>query len=169
MDAEHESLSKMVDPIMLVVSREEVEGGDISRPQATFSKLLSSPETIRHFRERLDISFFGYDQDRRELFEIPEVRSFVHKLDEIFPYWLFFLSRYYLGLQCITFCFLPPFLTPESRQRIHTERLMKLMEDRWLPALYHISAAIGLDEQTLEALQKSAAEYFIVGPKRYSQ
>ena len=73
--------------------------------------------------ERVEISFHGYDHTPQELFEIPEVRNFVYQLDEQFPFWLFFLSKRHLGLQCLLFCFLPPFLTEDARSRIFPERI----------------------------------------------
>jgi len=42
---------------------------------------------------RLVLSFDGYDDDARELAEIPEVRDFMLFLDKCFPYWFFFLNR----------------------------------------------------------------------------
>lgn len=42
--------------------------------------------------ERISISFEGYNEDNRELDEIPEVRDFIYELDDKFPYWLFFLT-----------------------------------------------------------------------------
>jgi hypothetical protein len=44
------------------------------------------------FFGKVDFRIHGYDNDPRELFEIPEVRSFVRLLDEQFPFWFFFLT-----------------------------------------------------------------------------
>ena len=46
-----------------------------------------------------------------------EVSNFVCELDQQFPFWLFFLSKRHRGLQCLLFCFLPPFLTEAGRAR----------------------------------------------------
>jgi hypothetical protein len=80
--------------------------------------LTESPKTARHFAESVDIAFHGYDDIALELFEMPEVRSFVAKLDEKFPYWFFFLSKHNLGLQCVLLCFLPPSLTETARAEV---------------------------------------------------
>jgi hypothetical protein len=41
-----------------------------------------------------------------------EVREYASTLDDQFPYWLFFLTKQGLGLQRITYCFIPPHLSP---------------------------------------------------------
>ena len=64
--------------------------GDATRAKAFLKSLLGSPETARSFFENIDVSFHGYDDDSRELFEIQGVRDFVNKLDTEFPFWLYF-------------------------------------------------------------------------------
>jgi len=151
-------------PIMVVVSRDEVEGSDISGPLSTLRHLISSPEIIRACRERVNIAFDGYNETTEELFEMPNVRNFVHALDAEFPYWLYFLSRSFSSLQCITLCFLPPFLTEEARVRIHREQLKNLIERRWGPALNHICGAADIPDSECDALLESALRYFVDGP-----
>ena len=80
------------DALLLIVSRRDVETGDITDILRSLSHLISATEIARLYRERVDISFEGYE-DRRELWEIPEVRAFVHKVDDKFPYWLYFLDK----------------------------------------------------------------------------
>src|SRR6185312_10390513 len=92
------------DFLSVVVSREDVEAGDISSTMNVLQRLLASPATARKFFGRVDIMFDGYNGFAAELFEISEVRTFVYKLDEKFPFWLFFLSKHHLGLQCLLFC-----------------------------------------------------------------
>jgi len=155
--------------LVVVVSRQDVENGDTSAPLAILKRLVSTPDMIRSFRTRVGIAFDGYNQARDELFEIPEVRDFVHALDTEFPYWLYFLSREYSGFQCIVLCFLPPYLTDEARARIHTEKLATLIERRWGPALNHICTVAGLPDAEADALLESALKYFKNGPIRRKQ
>src|SRR5437764_7783508 len=98
------------DPIIVVVSRAEVESGDTSGPLSTLRHLISSPEIIRQCREHVALSFDGYEDTREELFEIPELRKYVYALDTEFPYWLYFLSRHFTSLQCLALsAFFRPF------------------------------------------------------------
>lgn len=157
------SLPKTIDPLVIVISRNEVEAMDISAALGTLKKLTDSPDTAREFVERVDIAFHGYDHIRDELFEIPEVRNFVYKLDDQFPFWLYFLSKRHLGLQCILWCFLPPFLTDDARSRIFPERVNDLLTKRWLPAMNHICEYVGFSESQIEQLTERAMAYITKG------
>jgi len=50
-----------------------------------------SGAALRKQMGSLMITFYGYDDDRRELHCIPEVRRFVKEFHRIWPYWLYFL------------------------------------------------------------------------------
>jgi hypothetical protein len=152
-----------IDPLAVVVSRAEVEAMDTAPALAVLEKLIESPETAREFVERVVIVFHGYDDTRQVLFEIPEVRSFVLQLDQQFPFWLYFLSKHYLGLQCLLLCFLPPFLTPEARSQIFPVRIGELFEKRWFPAMNHICGFVGFSESQIERLTDRAVRYATTG------
>jgi len=50
------------------------------------------------------ISFSGYDDDPRELYEIPEVRKYVSALDAAFPYLFYFCSLSNPTLRVFAMC-----------------------------------------------------------------
>jgi hypothetical protein len=102
------------DFIFVVVSRKEVYVEGVDEVLGVLHYLATSPEALTTHRERVDIRFDGFNDDPRELWEIPEVRSFVERLDQQFPYWLYFLSRHGTGLLAIVRCFLLPHLKPEA-------------------------------------------------------
>lgn len=153
-------------PLLIVVSRDEVLSCDTSSALSTLNQLIESRDSIREFCERVDISFSGYDETSEELFEIPEVRSYVHALDAKFPFWLYFLSREFMGLQCLAYCYLLPFLTDEARAREHPKQLADLIERRWGPALNQICQAAGYPESKIDELLESALQYFFDGPRK---
>jgi hypothetical protein len=150
-------------PLYVVMSRDEVESRDITAPLAALKSLIASPATARAHMENVDIAFGGYDEDARELFEIPEVREYVYRLDGEFPYWLFFLSKYGLGLQCLLLCFLPPHLTDEARANVHPVRTKDLLLNRWLPAMNHVSAFAGLTGDEVDRLTDRVLDYISHG------
>lgn len=154
------------DPLFVVVSKEEVDALDIAPALSTLKRLISSPAVARANMEMVDISFFGYDNRREELFEIPSVREYVHLLDEEFPFWLFFLSKHFLGLQCLTLCFLLPFLTDEGKTKRHPQQLQELLLKRWFPAMNQVSTFAGLSEEEIEGVTNRAMDYFTRGPRR---
>jgi hypothetical protein len=155
--------SPLFQPLYILISREEVEAQDPTAPLATLKSLIASPETARSYMENVDIVFGGYDGDPRELFEIPEVRDYAYKLDGEFPYWLFFLSKYGLGLQCLLLCFLPPYLTEKAKSTIHPERTRELLLDRWLPAMNQVSEFAGLSGNEIDQLTERTISYIANG------
>ena len=74
------------------ISRKEIEQQDISSMLKILYPLKRPIKAIRYF-ERLNLCISGYNNDKRELWEIPEVRSYIRLLDEKFPYWFYFSSR----------------------------------------------------------------------------
>ena len=92
------------DWLHVVVFRAEVETVDVSRTAAVLSRVLADRSTVQWYRERVDLSFYGYSNDPRELHEIPEVRRFCKKLDEAFPYWFYFLSTERGMLRVVACC-----------------------------------------------------------------
>jgi hypothetical protein len=152
-----------IEPLLVVISKEEVDSQKVASPLGALKTLLQSPERARYFQEKVDIAFHGYDEDSRELFEIPEVRNFVYRLDEEFPYWLFFLSKHHLGLQCLLLCFLPPYLTDEAKARIFPERVRNLLLNRWIPAMNQICEYVSMSGDEIDQLTERAVNYVVNG------
>lgn len=157
--AEQFSLPDTLDPLVIVISRAEVDAMDTSAALTVLKRLLESPDTARAFLERVDIAFHGYDHINEELFEIPEVRNFVWELDQQFPFWLFFLSKRHLGLQCLLLCFLPPFLTEAGRAKQFPERINQLLTKRWGPAMGQMCEYVGFSKSQFNRLAERAMAY----------
>src|SRR5438874_2221724 len=93
-----------VDWLAVVVDRSDVERGDFEPTLDVLRSTLADAETVRLFQGRVDISFAGYTQDSREIYEVPEIRHFLSALDSEFPYWFYFLSTELETLRIIGFC-----------------------------------------------------------------
>jgi len=152
------------DPVIVTISRDEVNSRNVSAAVSVLARFIKTPDIARRMFERVDVSFHGYDYDTRELFEIPELRDFVYKLDKEFPFWLFFLSKKHLGLQFIALCFLPPYLDEEAKKTVLPQHLDRLLNNRWWPAMNHICEVVGFTEVDIEQLSERVVSYFIKGP-----
>ena len=152
------------DFITIVVPRQEIQAGNKANVLESLKTLISSPETARKWFERVDIAIDGYNQTREELFEIVEVRNFVQELDDEFPFWLFFLSKRDTGLQCIAYCFLPPFLTQAAKAEIFPQQLDSLLSKRWFPAMNQLCDWVGMQEDDIEMLSDRSVQYLLGGP-----
>ena len=152
------------DFVTIVVTRQEIQAGNKTNVLESLKTLISSPETARKWFERVDIAIDGYNQTREELFEIVEVRNFVQELDDEFPFWLFFLSKRDTGLQCIAYCFLPPFLTQAAKAEIFPQQLDSLLSKRWFPAMNQLCDWVGMQEDDIEMLSDRSVQYLLGGP-----
>jgi hypothetical protein len=153
----------MIEPIVIVIGREEVEAQDTSGSLSLLQGFLATPETAKNHFEKVDIAFHGYEAQTSELWEIPAVRNFVFKLDDAFPYWAYFLSKSHPGLQALILCFLPPFLTEDAKAQIFSERLRPLLLDRWFPAMNQICTYVGMTDDEIERLTNRVISYIKKG------
>jgi hypothetical protein len=146
-------------PFMFVgISRQEVESGDTSVLSVLLRLLDKESATL--YREMVDIAVFGYDDDPRELYEVPEVRDFVRKLDAEFPYWFYFLSKRGNGLLFILYCLCSPDTPPEARDQVWRHEIMMYLK-RGIPAMNHICKIAGCSEAEVMRLTNGVLEYII--------
>lgn len=80
-----------VDNLVVMASRGEVETGDISGALRSLEKLLD-PKSARKLKGCLIFGVRGYEDDPRDLWEIPDVRAWMQELDKQFPYWFYFMD-----------------------------------------------------------------------------
>lgn len=73
---------------IIVVSKEEVLGGDISAVETGLETAINVTKQTKDISRRLVILIGGYNEDRRELWQIPEVISWFGRLDPKVAYWL---------------------------------------------------------------------------------
>lgn len=79
--------------IVLDITREEVEQGYIASVLERLHVLTDSAANTHLYRESLVFQVGGYDDDARELSEIPEVRDFFMRLTAEWPHWVWFMHR----------------------------------------------------------------------------
>ena len=84
--------------------------------------------------ERIEFSVHGYDDDSREIYEIPEVIDFLIALDEAWPYWMLFQHPEFRWLQVMAVCLCRPARTGDGRVTFDHELMPELME-KWFCSL----------------------------------
>lgn len=77
------------DSIILVITRHEVKSMNLSRARQT---LKTFEDVGKHGRNKLMISFLGYEYSSKEVYEIEEIKNYVNKLFNEFPHIFYFLS-----------------------------------------------------------------------------
>jgi hypothetical protein len=66
----------VLEPVVLMLSRREVEVGDVLPAVSRLNTLHSTPEAIWNYRGQMALVVDGYNDDPRELVDIAEVRAF---------------------------------------------------------------------------------------------
>jgi len=92
----------------IVIDREAIEKADFSMVE-TFIKKFDNKKLLHDAVGTLNISFYGYDEDPREIFEIPEVQNWVKTSMVVrkIP-WFYFLSTEPTSqsIKALTLCFI---------------------------------------------------------------
>lgn len=79
--------------LVLTLTRQEIEDASVASALERLHLITDTRESSMRYRESLVFMVLGYDDDPRELAEIPEVRAFFSRLVQEWPHWLWFLAR----------------------------------------------------------------------------
>ena len=148
-----------VDWLGVVISRRDVERLTIDSTLDTLQAALSDAETVRLFQGRVDVVFEGWNDDPRELYEIPEVRTFLHRLDAEWPYWLYFLSTELETLRIVTLCLCDAGKAGVGLAQISPTALSEFLMSHF-DALNGLFVTFGLDDSVNEQISERVAQYF---------
>ena len=147
------------DWLRVVVNRSEVEALDVSHAATKLSRVLANRNTVERYRKNVDLAFFGYSNDPRELYDIPEVRTFCSKLDEAFPYWFYFLSTDGVTLKVIASCLCSVTQVRPGVISIGSDDLLDFMT-RGYEAMNWLFDNYSLDECHNVEISSQIAKYF---------
>ena len=81
------------DPVVLLISRREVEAGDLASVLSRLKPFLAAREDAWRYRGQMTLVVDGYDNDPRELVDIPEVRTLLRGLESSWPQWAYFFNQ----------------------------------------------------------------------------
>jgi len=151
------------DFLLLDFSKTDIEAGNTSDVMQVLIQLLERNAATK-FCERLDVCSSEYESDPRELWEIPEVRAFVQKLDREFPYWCYFLSKLGEGLLWMTYCLYPLAVTQDERKRLWPQAIRNYADGRGIPHLTAICRFVGCSDGEAVRLTKNAVDYLVFKP-----
>lgn len=101
------AFDRVAPPVLMLIDRENLKLGDLEPVLSALSVMTLNAETVREFAGRVELVFDGYDDDPRGLHLIPEVRSFVQRLHDHFPWWFHFSSKVGSSLWVIMRCLMP--------------------------------------------------------------
>ena len=83
----------VTEPVVLMISRRQVEACDIASVMVNLKPFLATREDAWLYRGQMALVVDGYNDDPRELVDIPEVRALLQELYQQWPYWAFFFNQ----------------------------------------------------------------------------
>ncbi|MBA9074737.1 hypothetical protein GGR22_002910 [Flavobacterium gossypii] len=78
--------------LILIVDKDSVEKKNFSDIVSVFERIQTNPELIMNYKDNVEISIHGYDNDFRELYQIKEVVEWLHEIINKVEGWLYFLN-----------------------------------------------------------------------------
>lgn len=112
------------DAYIIGIAREAVERGHLQSYLDEFQKIAK-----RDMRSRVAIFFDGYDADPREVYQIPEVRSWANRLLKNIPHLFYFLTPENFSIRIMFLC-LVPVIFRDGEQVAINERKAKLLIEK---------------------------------------
>ena len=84
--------SQQSDYIVLQIPQEAIQNCDTSKYVTLLHGATGSLQSFEAAFQRYVFLISGYDDDPRELYQIPEVVSFIKDLNSKLPFWLYFIN-----------------------------------------------------------------------------
>jgi len=81
------------EPVVLMISRREVEEGDLASVMSRLKVFRATREDAWLYRGQMALVVDGFNDDPRELVDIPAVRDLLRRLEAAWPYWAFFFNQ----------------------------------------------------------------------------
>ncbi|MBZ0283485.1 MAG: DUF4365 and DUF1817 domain-containing protein [Anaerolineae bacterium] len=92
--------------VVLVIARDDIEAGNYENVVSFFQRLRATKSFARKLQGKVELRVLGYNNDRRELWEIPKVKNWFKILEPEVKYWFYFLSSSgkVAGLKLLALC-----------------------------------------------------------------
>jgi hypothetical protein len=128
--------SKNADFIVLQFSRRKVMDCNIAETLTAVMHLTDSREICEKFKHRITFAYQGWDNDKREIYHIPQCVAFFKKLSTAWPYWVHFIE---LQGDSVALCL--AMLATQAPETINVRH--KILESA-LPSVENIKPALDL-------------------------
>ncbi len=83
----------VTEPVVLMISRREVEAGDLDSVLSRLKVFRATREDAWRYRGQMTLVVDGYNNDPRELVDIPVVRTLLRRLEAAWPFWAYFFNQ----------------------------------------------------------------------------
>ncbi len=139
------------EPLILMFSRRQVETCDIDEPLQLLHRLIADRRSAIEYGGRISLVIDGYNDDPRELFEIPAVRAYLKRLDQEWPYWFFFLSQADESIKMLESCLCNTIEVVPGVASIDIEQMERVLA-RHFGAMNRLTEKLDLPKEKCEEL-----------------
>jgi hypothetical protein len=91
-DSSPPDISQQSDYTVLQISQEAIHNCDTSEYVTLLHGATGSLQSFEEAFQKYVLLVSGYDNDQRELYQIPEVVKFIKDLNNKLPFWLYFIN-----------------------------------------------------------------------------
>jgi hypothetical protein len=149
----------VAEPVILMFSRRQVETCDVDEPLELLRSLTADRRTAIEFCGRISLVIDGYNDDPRELFEILEVRAYIKRLDQAWPYWFFFLSQADESIKLLESCLCDTIEVVPGVTSIDLDQLDQSLA-RHFAAMHRLSEELDLPKDACEEVAEGIIAMF---------
>ena len=149
----------ITEPVVLMISRRQVRDRDLSSILDSLKPLTAAREDAWLYRGQMALVIDGFNDDPRELIEIPEVREIVKALCAAWPYWGFFMNQVDDSLKIVAGCICADSFPGSGAAEIDVQKLNAFISQGFdgMNALFDKH---GFPEKELELMSLGLVEYF---------
>jgi hypothetical protein len=84
---------KATEYVHYAIPREDIEAGNVKPLSEFFDRILSNDEAAINLQGKVEVSVDGYTFDKRELWEIRDVKRWAKKAEPKIKYWFYFCAN----------------------------------------------------------------------------
>jgi hypothetical protein len=156
---------------VFIIDRSDVENLNLAPYLSPLMAILKDRDAVIRRRQNVNVCFEGYNSDPRELYQIPEVRTFFSILDQQFPYWFYFINPASVFFEILMPCLCPLEEVSDSMDgktkivKVHRSDHMAYLT-RHFSAMNHILDQYHLDDDD-QTLNKQMTQQIIMASKLF--
>ncbi len=144
--------------LIMSIPRQDIEKKKASKYANMLNTLYPNVFITHSLNESINIEIRGYENDIRELWQIPEVRNFVKELNKEFSQWFYFLDKSSEILYCITMCMCAKGFKEEDSYKVNNLLLHDFINDQ-LKNLNDICYYLN-DNEKYDELKANSFDYY---------
>ena len=148
----------VTEPVVLMISRRQVQERDLASVLESLKPFTAAREDAWLYRGQMALVVDGYNDDRRELVDIIEVRAFLKSFYEAWPYWGYFFNQVDDSIKILGSCVCGVAFPGSGAVEMDVEKLGEFLR-RGFDGMNMLFDQHGFSEPELEVMSLGFAQY----------